>query len=86
MSITLRAVFLKSQSGGAKQVLSRMGGSTDSGLMLMRWREWWTIWDEARQSSQVADFASRTEDNGSKAMDRMRYPLVHALMLTSLGQ
>mmetsp|Transcript_99584 Transcript_99584/g.316106 ORF Transcript_99584/g.316106 Transcript_99584/m.316106 type:complete len:584 (+) Transcript_99584:72-1823(+) len=78
------AQFMASQSKGAKSVLSKMGGATDSGLVRQVFTSWKEKWDEARKEaeleavlnsheSRLKSFSSGRKEGNMNAMDRARY-------------
>mmetsp|Transcript_41382 Transcript_41382/g.95897 ORF Transcript_41382/g.95897 Transcript_41382/m.95897 type:complete len:567 (+) Transcript_41382:68-1768(+) len=88
--------FQKNQSEGAKKVLEKMGGTTDTGLIQQSFTGWKDVWEDAKreaeiesiingQNSKFASFSNRTKDSGMHVMDRARFHFEQAVMLRVLG-
>jgi len=90
------AEFNKTKSEGAKKVLEKMSGATDSGLVQMTWKGWKEAWEDAKreaemeaiingQNSKLSAFASKNKDSGMNAMERSRYHMEQAILLRCWG-
>merc|ERR1712039_664792 len=85
--------FLKTQSEGAKKVLSKMGGATDTGLLHQCLTGWKEVWDEAKKEAEMEEllaknaqkmtmFGDRNKAGAHGACDRATYHQQVALQLT----
>lgn len=90
------AVFLKTKSEGARKVLEKMTGSTDSGLIQMCFGAWKETWDDAKKEAEIeaiiasqnmklAGFKSNSKDSGMNVMDRASHHVEQAILLKIWG-
>jgi len=62
--------FLKTQSEGAKKVLSSMSGATESGLIQTVFQGWKEVWDEAKKEAEMEELLAQNAQKMSQFGDR----------------
>lgn len=62
--------FLKTQSEGAKKVLSSMSAGTDTGLIQTVFQGWKEVWDEAKKEAEMEELLAQNAQKMSQFGDR----------------
>lgn len=90
------AEYIKTRSDGAKKVLDKMAGATDSGLIQMCFKAWTEFIQDAKkeaemeaiinsQQAKLGFLKNNTKDAGMNVMDRASYHVEQAILLKIFG-
>lgn len=88
--------FMKAKSEGAKKIMEKMTGATDSGIIQMAFGGWKDVWEDAKKEAAMEEilnehqqkmtaFNGRNKTNGHNVMDRARQHTEHAVLIRCMG-